>query len=143
MHEFSIATRILEQLPAHCPPGGVVRSVTIVAGPLRMIEPDALRMAWSALTAGTAHDGAALVFRALPPNRTCPDCGRHWIGGELIELCTCGGNRPRWTDADLLQIKSLEVEADDEHPIPEPAAPPPAATPPATKGQADHGSPRC
>jgi len=85
MHEFSIAARIVEQLPRHCPAGAIVRAVTVVAGPLQMIEPEALHMAWSAVTAGTAHDGAELRFQALPPNRHCPDCGRHWIGGDLIE----------------------------------------------------------
>ncbi len=50
MHEFSIAQAIIEQVSHHTPQGAVVRKVTIEAGPMRGIVPEAMQWAWQAAT---------------------------------------------------------------------------------------------
>lgn len=115
MHEFSIAEALIEQVDRHAPAAATVRTVNVAAGAMQMIEPEALRTAWAALTAGTRFDGSALNLTIHPPHRRCPDCGRDWTGGEMIEPCTCGCVRPQWVDAMLLRTESIEV--DDDAPV--------------------------
>jgi Zn finger protein HypA/HybF involved in hydrogenase expression len=50
MHEFSIAMALMERVKAHLPKNTRLKSVTVRAGELRRIDPDALQAAWQALT---------------------------------------------------------------------------------------------
>lgn len=144
MHEFSIAEALLERVDEHCPPGAVTRRVAVTAGAMQMIEPAALQTAWAVLTRGTRHDGATLDLAVNPPHRRCTACQREWIGGEMIELCTCGSARPQWIDAMLLQLMSLEVDTEpaiDDSRIADNTPANPAA--PSAQNRGRHGHPRC
>ena len=111
MHEFSIAEALAGQVRRHAPPGRVV-SVEIRVGALRGIEPDALRMCWSAVTYGTPLAGATLEVETLPWTISCPDCGRRWTSAVPFVDCACGSRSPLPAGGDELDLVAMSV--DDE-----------------------------
>jgi Zn finger protein HypA/HybF involved in hydrogenase expression len=67
MHELSIATSILELARHHMPPGMVLRSVNVHAGPMRGIDPESIQLAWRACTFGSSDAGeSSLNLEMLP-----------------------------------------------------------------------------
>jgi hydrogenase nickel incorporation protein HypA/HybF len=110
MHEFSIAEAIIEQVARHAPPGAIVRSATVEAGPMRGIEPDAMQWAWQAATDGTALAGATLNLVALPWTLRCPSCGTLFEAVEMFEPCKCGCERTMPEKCDVLRLISIDVD---------------------------------
>lgn len=110
MHEMSIAQALLEVVRSHTPPGATVRAVRVLAGPMRAIEPLALRWAWQALTDGTPLGGAALELDQPPWTLHCDACGRRFESEDLFAACACGGATPRPVGGDELRVVSLTVD---------------------------------
>ncbi len=123
MHELALMEAVFQQVEAYAPRFATIQSVELRIGPLQMIDRDALSLAWSAVTRGTRADGAELRTHWPPPHRECPVCGRRWIGGELLETCTCGERRPRWIDGDELVLLSIQAEVPDQTESAEPFGP--------------------
>lgn len=110
MHELSIAEALLEQVCRHTPAGAKVRSVTVRVGPLRGIEPDAMRMGWNAVIPGTVCHSAELCLEMLPWQLSCPQCRRRWSSDELYVLCECGCAMPHPVGGNELDLMSLDVD---------------------------------
>lgn len=66
MHEFSIAESLVERARAHVPAGTVLKSVSVRAGLLRRIDPDALQFAWQAAAAEPAAVAPKLLVEEVP-----------------------------------------------------------------------------
>ena len=66
MHELSIASAILELARQHQPTGTILRSVSVVAGPMRAIQPEAMQFAWQAVIAEAEMKNVQLDFQLLP-----------------------------------------------------------------------------
>ena len=113
MHELSIARMLIRMIQRHAPADAVVRGVRVEAGPMRAIEPEAMRLAWRAATADTPLHGAALDLCTLPFDLTCPACGRRWSADDLFETCACGCDRPRARGGDELILVSIDVHSPD------------------------------
>ncbi len=120
MHEFSIATALIEQVDRHTPPGATLSRAKVSAGAMQAIEPDAMQWAWTTLTAGTRFDGATLDLLIEPFTFTCPDCGNQWQSADLFDACSCGCARPRPTGSHAITLLSLSLE---ESPDAQEAAP--------------------
>ena len=116
MHELSLASSILEIVRRSVPRGARLRAVRVVAGPMRGIDPDAMRFAWQSVTAGADEDGAALELDLRPWTLRCPECGSEWTSSQLECACgACGGNRAFPVGGDELQVVSIGVaDADDD-----------------------------
>jgi len=106
MHETAIAQAILEQVLRIAAENGLARisEVRLRVGELRLIVPEALDLAWQAVSRGTAVDGSALQicevqalvrcrqcdkqYRPTWPVFACPQCGRADVeilaGNELV-----------------------------------------------------------
>jgi hydrogenase nickel incorporation protein HypA/HybF len=92
MHEFSIASQIFAQLVKLAAEHsmGKITSVTIQAGRMRQIVPEALDTAFTAVAAGTIADGAALDLEIIEPKALCRVCGHRFrpeIDSYLCEKC--------------------------------------------------------
>lgn len=109
MHELSIAEALAGQVVHHAPSGRVV-GVELRVGPLRGIEPDALRMCWDAVTYQTPLMGAVLEVESLPWSIACDACGRAWTSSVPFVTCDCGSDRPRPTGTDELDLVAITVE---------------------------------
>jgi len=102
VHELSIAGAILDLARRHVPPGATMLKVTVEAGPMRAIDPDAMRAAWGAVLAGHgAGDiggdvginvgiNVGIDLISLPWNLECPACGARWTGDDVNAPCACG-----------------------------------------------------
>ena len=92
MHEFSIAEALLGRVRMHLPKNSRLKSVTVRVGLLRRIDPDAMQMAWQALTREVALersqlilqevDGDELVLMSLEVDPITPDVEVHHAGSR-------------------------------------------------------------
>jgi hydrogenase nickel incorporation protein HypA/HybF len=110
MHELSIAQALMDLAVSHAPAGAVVRSLRICAGPLRGIDPEALRWAWSSVTAGHALHEAELDVQLLPWRLRCPRCAVEWTSDLPDSPCSCGCDAAYPVGGDELRLDSLEVD---------------------------------
>jgi hydrogenase nickel incorporation protein HypA/HybF len=109
VHEFSIADALADQVRRHAPPGQVVR-VEIVAGALRGLEPEAMRLCWEAVTADTPLEGSVLDVDLRPWTIWCDVCGRRWESPEAFVTCACGNASPLPDGSDELRLVAISVE---------------------------------
>lgn len=112
MHEFSIAEHLLGQVRANLPEGGRLISISLRAGAAQAVDPEALDLAWQALTEDQPERGAALHLESLPWQHACASCDRRWTSRDALDACTeCG--RPSRPRGDFeLTLMALEVETE-------------------------------
>jgi hydrogenase nickel incorporation protein HypA/HybF len=131
MHEAAIAANLIEavQQAVGVEPGaggaGVARGATaapgtggarvtaihVRIGELAGVSADALAFAFECLTAGTALEGARLVFDAVPLTVHCDACGRTTPVEDLVFRCSaCGSERTRVASGRELEVRTLELE---------------------------------
>lgn len=101
MHELSIATELLRQLEALAVEHNVERieSVTVRAGVMRQVVPEALEMAFCVVTQGTCAEGATLTLERVPLAAQCRECGFRFAP-EMGAFCC---PRCRRADVDILE----------------------------------------
>jgi len=93
VHELSIATELHRCCRAEVGEDGSICEVVVAIGDLSGVEPELLRFAWEAVTAGGRDDGATLTIDWCPATQTCPLCAeiREPQPGKWLRLCpTCG-----------------------------------------------------
>jgi hydrogenase nickel incorporation protein HypA/HybF len=112
MHELAIANSLLHLATEHVPPGTAPRLVRVSAGPLRSIDPDALRFAWESLLHDHPWQNAKLEFHELPWQMRCPDCDARWESPRCNHLCSCGCERAYPCGGNELILDSIDI---DEH----------------------------
>ena len=88
MHESQIAREILEVgLREAQQRGAKLLAVKVQMDATSHESPEALQLAFEALTLGTAAEGARLEIEAVPSAVTCPYCDHHFDGDS--EFLTC------------------------------------------------------
>ena len=95
MHELGLAVEIHRRARGHVEAHARARlaRVVVAVGELSAVEPDLLRFAWQAVTAGTADEGATLEIEWCPARQRCPGCGEtpERASGAWLPLCPrCG-----------------------------------------------------
>lgn len=91
-----------------------MREVEVRIGPLRGLEPEALRMCWDSVTFGTPLAGTGLALDLRPWSITCSTCGREWTSPVPFVSCECGNTTPTPHGSDELDLIALSVEEDEE-----------------------------
>jgi hydrogenase nickel incorporation protein HypA/HybF len=109
MHEFSVAVALLELAQRHVPAGSRLLGVSVKAGAMRRIDPDAMQLAWQQAVLDTPAAGATLKLDLPPWTLRCTQCERQWESQELFEPCSCGCDRAFPVGGDELQLMSIEV----------------------------------
>lgn len=110
MHEFSIASALLDLVRRHLPPRGRLKRVIIEAGPLQGIDRQAMEWAWRAVTDGTGLEQAAIEIIFTPWWLHCPACGNEYAAEELATPCVCGADSSHPVGGDELRLMSLTVD---------------------------------
>lgn len=97
MHEMPIAAAIVEQSLAAVAPHGATRIdvIEVEIGRMRQLVPEALQVAFAAVSQGTAAEGAQLTIVEIEMQAACNLCG-HTFQPE-IGLYVC----PRCEQADV------------------------------------------
>jgi len=105
MHEMSIAVELMAQLEALAAANGLttIEEVSISAGALRAIVPEALAMAFEAVAAGTCAAGARLAVETVAPRGRCRACGQEF--GLDVDNFAC----PHCNLADVEIIAGNEI----------------------------------
>ena len=117
MHEMSIALAIVEQLEALAAEHEAVRidELTVRAGALRGIVPDALDLAFEAAATGTRAEGAVLHLEIVPPVARCRVCGARFEPRSDSFLCSgCGKADVELVEGDDIILASVTCEQDGD-----------------------------
>jgi hydrogenase nickel incorporation protein HypA/HybF len=109
VHELSIARALLRLAQQHRPPGAIVESLQVQVGPLQAIVPEALQLAWQAVTSDTTLAGVRLNLEMLPWRLRCPACNRLWDADSLDATCRCSSARGILVGGDELRLDYLEI----------------------------------
>jgi hydrogenase nickel incorporation protein HypA/HybF len=113
MHEFSIATGLLEIISQEAMPyqGSKVKSVSLKIGTLSGVVPEALEFAFQVLSEGTIAEGARLVIERVALRIECNACGTVSMPADPFIICPlCGSGDVEIRAGRELQIESMEIE---------------------------------
>jgi Zn finger protein HypA/HybF involved in hydrogenase expression len=77
---------------------------------MRAIEPQAMQLAWQAVTSEAGLNPIPLELEMRPWTLRCPQCRRIWRSGDLEAACDCGCDRAFPVGGDELYIASIEVK---------------------------------
>ncbi len=113
MHEVALISGVLEIIDqyTHRLDGRKVKTVNLIVGEMTNAVPEALGMAFAALSRGTVAEGAELVIKKVPLTARCTACG--WEGKTEKHEFIC----PQCSALGLdivtgreLYVESLEVD---------------------------------
>jgi len=113
MHEFSIATSLLEIISqeACAYQGARVKAVTLKIGTLSGVVPEALEFAFQVLSEGTIAEGARLVIERIALRIVCNACGTASMPADFFIICPhCGSGDVEIKEGRELDIESMEIE---------------------------------
>lgn len=115
MHEFSLASSVLEQVVKTAGEHGhrPVERVTLEIGALQHVAVEALVFAFDTLKAGTIADKAVLEWRIVPACVQCSKCAKEYEPADAFWVCPgCGAAGGRALRGQEFLLESLEI-ADD------------------------------
>jgi len=93
MHEFSIAAALIRQVLDIAAQNDLERIevVELEVGAMQMVVPEALEMAFAAMSEGTPAAGAVLKQEEVPARAECRSCKKSYNAGIDQYLCPhCG-----------------------------------------------------
>lgn len=92
--------------------GRPVTRVHLRVGHLRQVVPEALDLAWTAVTVGTPLDGAVLEVEAVPAVLRCRACGADTALEWPVLVCgSCGGRDAELVSGEELLVVAVDVRA--------------------------------
>jgi len=113
MHEMVIAEGLLRQALQSAGEHEVTRisRIEVVTGVLRLVVPEALRMAFEVLSQGTVAEGAELAITEAPPVARCRGCGREF-GCEIGDFACpgCGAADVEFVAGNDIVLQSMTCE---------------------------------
>jgi hydrogenase nickel incorporation protein HypA/HybF len=113
MHEFSIATSLLEIISqeARAYQGARVKAVTLRIGTLSGVVPEALEFAFQVLSEDTVAKGARLVIERVSLRIACNTCGMVSTPADPFIICPhCKSGDVEIRAGRELEIESMEIE---------------------------------
>ncbi len=113
MHEMSIAEGIVQVLEEQAVAQGYtrVKKVWLEIGPLAMIETDALRFCFDAVTRDSLAANAELNIINIAGEAFCMQCLKNVPITKRYDACPeCGSYQLQVTQGEEMRIKELEVE---------------------------------
>ncbi len=113
MHEMSICEGIIQVLEDQAVSQQYqrVKTIWLEIGTLAMVETDALRFCFEAVTRHTLAEGARLEIIELPGQAWCLQCAEPVSITTRFDACSeCGSYQLQVTQGEELRIKELEVE---------------------------------
>jgi hydrogenase nickel incorporation protein HypA/HybF len=116
MHEMSLCESILGILESQAQTQGFerVKMVTLEMGVVSLVEPDALRFCFEAVSRDTLAEGAAFELVRTKGTGSCLDCGRMVEVDTLLDDCPFGFvryNRRRSEDGSTDVVGAGAIEA--------------------------------
>jgi len=111
VHELALCRSVVATVAPHAD-GRPVARVHLRVGHLRQVVPEALDLAWRAVTEGTDLDGAALVVEEVPAVVRCRACGAGTTLEWPVLVCgTCAGRDVELVSGEELLVAAIDVRA--------------------------------
>jgi len=116
MHEMSIAEGLIQSVLAAANQHNATRiqRVEIDVGQMRLIVPEAMRLAWQVITEGTIAAGSELTVIEIPMTARCKKCGRKFAPKIDEYLCPdCGQADVDILTGDDIILKSVVCDSNE------------------------------
>ena len=116
MHEMSIAMSLINQVLEVASRNNAHRvdEVVLEVGFLRQVVPEAMQMAWEAVTEDTPATGSVLTIKEVSPEAECRKCGTRFVPRIDSFLCPgCGKADVEVIEGNDIVLKSMSCEVDD------------------------------
>ncbi|MBD3184365.1 hydrogenase maturation nickel metallochaperone HypA [Candidatus Poribacteria bacterium] len=113
MHEVSLADNIIKIIKAEMEKHGIekVQSITLQAGEMHHVEPEALRFGFKILSQDTPLEGAELIINKVPTKAKCKACGHIFQVNDWMDNCPeCEGVEIEIVSGRELEILEFEGE---------------------------------
>ena len=117
MHETALLQNLLSAAEEALAPYEVekVERLTVKAGVLANLLPDALDFAFETLTPGTIFAAAELVVETLPIGARCLGCGAEYAAEKLPAACPrCGGEQAEVLSGTEAYLDNIEFSLKGE-----------------------------
>lgn len=109
MHELSLCRAVAATVERHAAGRPAIR-VTLRVGHLRQVVPEAMALAWRAVTDGTALEGCTLAVDEVPAVVRCAACGADTRLEWPVLVCrSCESRRVELIAGDELLVASIDV----------------------------------
>ncbi len=123
MHEFALATRIVERVSEALErqrPGAKVATIHLRVGQLSGVYVDALQFGLELLLPQSPLAGAQVAIESIPPRLHCRNCGQDSEVRQPPFRCSACGS----TQIEVVRGRELEIESVElaEEPTPCPSA---------------------
>jgi hydrogenase nickel incorporation protein HypA/HybF len=113
MHEYSVTEGLLKLVLDEAQKAGASRitEIKLVIGDLSTILDESVQMYFDIMSEGTIAHGAKLIFRRIPAQFRCKDCGIEYIKPKTGYDCpACGGlGMPTGVGREFY-VESMDVE---------------------------------
>jgi hydrogenase nickel incorporation protein HypA/HybF len=116
LHEMSLASAMLEQLQRIAREQGARRivEVEVVCGVMQQVVPEALELAFEAVTAGTLAEGACLKITEEALQARCRACGQPYEPEIYDFACpSCGQAQAELTAGRDVVLRTVVCEAEE------------------------------
>lgn len=111
MHELGLCSSIVDAVSRRAGERPVAR-VTVRAGRLLHVHPEAFDQSFAIAAMGTVAEDAAAELVLLPVRARCADCASEWESDEAPPACPgCGSTNVELTGGDELVLESIEYRA--------------------------------
>jgi Zn finger protein HypA/HybF involved in hydrogenase expression len=111
MHELSLADSLIDIATKHTPGGARLRRVNLRAGPRRMIDRDAMQVAWQAVLATRGLPTDVVLDLLLEPwTLQCQSCSHTYTSESHETPCPTCGLSGAVVGSNDLQITSITVD---------------------------------
>jgi hydrogenase nickel incorporation protein HypA/HybF len=113
MHEFAVTQSMLDLVLEEAKKNGAdkVQKINLVLGEMSGIVGDCLQFYFEFLSKGTPAEGASLLFRNIPTQARCRECGGVFTPEEFDWSCPeCHKVSVEITAGKELYVESIEVE---------------------------------
>lgn len=109
MHELALCRSVVATVDRHAD-GRPVTRVHLRVGHLRQVLPEALDLAWRALTDGGPLDGVELVVEEVPAVVQCRGCGATTTLDWPVLVCgACDGREVDLVAGEELLVLAIDV----------------------------------
>jgi len=118
MHEMAIASALVDQVlrVAREHQAERVREVVVVCGVVHQVVPEALELAFEAVTAGTTAEGATLRIEMQGVVARCRECGLQYEATVDDFGCpTCMAADPELLRGQDIILQSVVCDVEDEN----------------------------
>ncbi len=113
MHEYAITENIIKTVNAEAEKAGAkkITEIKLVIGDLSSVVDESVQMYFDIISKDTLAECAKLVFKRVPAEYRCRQCGNEFVRNSSSFDCPkCGGDSILTDKGKEFYIESIEVE---------------------------------